>query len=86
MAGIKASGQVAACSDLPSRTVITRHRSLLFLLFPDALSVSVGTLPLTEHANQYIALSDFARIHNPPSLRLHCKPVPEIEVRSFSQA
>ncbi len=80
MDGMADSGQVANCPDLPSETTITRRRSPLFLLFPDALSVSVDTLPLAEHANRYIAPSGSARIHNPPSLSLHCKPVPEIEV------
>ena len=85
MDGMADSGQVAG-PDLPSETTITRRRSPLFLLFPDALSVSVDTLPLAEHANRYIAPSGFARINNPPTLSLHCKPVPEIESRSISQA
>ena len=85
MDGMADSGQVAG-PDLPSETAITRRRSPLFLLVPDALSVSVDTLLLTEHANRYIAPSGSARIHNPPSRSLHCKPVPEIESRSFSRA
>ena len=86
MVGMADSGQVANCPDLPSETAITGRRSPLYLLFPDALSVSVDTLPLTEHANRYIAPSGSTRIHNPPSPSLHYKPVPEIESRSFSQA
>ena len=80
MDGMADSGQVAG-PDLPSETAITRRRGPLFLLFPDALSVFVDALPLTEHANRYIAPSGSARIHNPPSLSLHCKPVPENKSR-----